>query len=315
LVSFNLSQYFIHHLYGFYRIFSCRCFCREHDCVSTGHGRISHIANFGRGRALRTGFQEARGEIIITTEADLSWGEDVIGRMIQALSDDPAADAVFASPHLPGGGYRNVPRHRVFLSTMGNRLLNFLDPRGRSMITGMTRAYRASVIKPHHFSQDGKEIHLEIAYRLTVLGHKVLEVPAILSWPRPEGASQNRGKRTNFKKIFSLIASHLIFGIVSGGSKLFGLALALVRLVIFIFGVWACWLVFAHAPSIYLATLVGVLMVLWVTLASAFLLFTRFLQQEITAWQTEVQISRLMEGLGRSSHSKAHYRPVDLGVS
>ena len=33
---------------------------------------FSHHVNFGRGRAMRTGFQEARGAIIITTEADLS---------------------------------------------------------------------------------------------------------------------------------------------------------------------------------------------------------------------------------------------------
>src|SRR5688572_15195572 len=42
---------------------------------------LSHLVNFGRGRALQTGFQEARGGIIVTTEGDLSWGKDVIGRL------------------------------------------------------------------------------------------------------------------------------------------------------------------------------------------------------------------------------------------
>src|SRR5205807_467383 len=81
---------------------------------------LRHYVNFGRGRALRTGFREARGEIIVTTEGDLSWGEDVIARLVSFLDQNPRYDAVFASPHLPGGGYRNVPFHRVFLSTRGN---------------------------------------------------------------------------------------------------------------------------------------------------------------------------------------------------
>ncbi len=103
---------------------------------------LRHRVNFGRGRALRTGFAEARGSIIVTTEGDLSWGEDAIGRLIDAIEADPALDAVFASPHLAGGGYRNVPRLRVFLSSIGNRILGFFYAGRISMTTGMTRAYR-----------------------------------------------------------------------------------------------------------------------------------------------------------------------------
>src|SRR5208282_4179233 len=79
---------------------------------------ISHLRNFGRGRALRTGFREARGEIIVTAEADLSWGTDALERMVATLDGDAGIDAVFASTHLPSGGYRNVPKHRVFLSSL-----------------------------------------------------------------------------------------------------------------------------------------------------------------------------------------------------
>src|ERR1700722_2939519 len=68
---------------------------RTADVAAAAIGRDSrfrvftHKVNFGRGRAMRTGFAEARGEIVITTEADLSWGEDVIGRMIDLLDRDP----------------------------------------------------------------------------------------------------------------------------------------------------------------------------------------------------------------------------------
>ena len=39
---------------------------------------LSYPVNRGRGYALRTGIAEAKGDIIITTEIDLSWGEDIV---------------------------------------------------------------------------------------------------------------------------------------------------------------------------------------------------------------------------------------------
>ncbi len=273
---------------------------------------FSHRVNFGRGRALRTGIQEARGEIIVTTEADLSWGQEIIGRLVEALERDPGADAVFASPHLPGGGYRRVPAHRVLLSSLGNRLLRFFYARDITMVTGMTRAYRAQAVKHQNFSQDGKEFHLEVAYRLRVMGRKVIEVPAVLSWPEPKGKEGSRGKRTKWKKIFSLISSHLAFGMVSGGARIMGIVILLLSVAIVAFGIWALVLLFEGQPSIYLATLVGVLMVLWMGLTSTLLLFQRSLQHEITAWQNEMMLSRLMAKQGLSLHDERYYFEVSL---
>src|SRR5688500_3035943 len=72
------------------------------------------------------------------------------------------------------------------------------------------RASRADVIQPHRFLEDGKEIHLAIAHRLLSLGHRIGEVPAVLSWPERDGA-RIRSKRTNWLTIRRLVASHLAF--------------------------------------------------------------------------------------------------------
>ena len=44
--------------------------------------------NQGRGRALKTGIDYARGEIIVTTEVDLSWGEDIIFRLFKKINSE-----------------------------------------------------------------------------------------------------------------------------------------------------------------------------------------------------------------------------------
>jgi hypothetical protein len=63
---------------------------------------FSHRVNFGRGRA--TPYRRRRGArgILVTTERDLSWGTDVVQRMVDFLRASPRYDAVFASPQLAG---------------------------------------------------------------------------------------------------------------------------------------------------------------------------------------------------------------------
>ena len=200
---------------------------------------FTHMVNFGRGRAMRTGFQEARGDIIVTTEADLSWGEDVIGRMVALLDRDPRLDAVFASPHLSGGGYRNVPWHRIMLSRLGNRVLRALYPSPLTMTTGMTRAYRAEAIQGVQLTKDGKELHLEIANRLMSLGYRIGEVPAILSWPASASGRASRSQRTDWTKIRRLIASHLVYGFLQGISSIIVPTIGVLTVMILVFGAWA----------------------------------------------------------------------------
>ena len=252
---------------------------------------FSHHINFGRGRAMRTGFQEARGEIIITTEADLSWGEDVIGRMIALLDSNPRLDAVFASPHLEGGGYRNVPWHRIMLSRVGNRVLRALYPSPVTMTTGMTRAYRAEAIQGQQLTKDGKELHLEIANRLMALGYQIGEVPAVLSWPAPDSGRASRGRRTDWTKIRKLIASHLAYGFLQGISRIIVPSIVCLTLAIVVFGLWAVRNVLVHEVSIFLVMLTGVLLILWVNLTVGYFLLNHVFQIEAEVWRLDKSLA------------------------
>jgi glycosyltransferase involved in cell wall biosynthesis len=248
---------------------------------------LTHRANFGRGRAMKTGFAEARGEVIVTTEADLSWGRAVVGAMVDLLERDPRLDAVFASPHVEGGGYRNVPGHRVALSRWGNRILRALYPSDISMTTGMTRAYRAWVIQGQRFANDGKELHLEIAHRLMSLGHRIGEVPAVLSWPTDGERNKDRGQRTDWRKIRKLIASHLAFGVFQGISRIIVPAIVFLSIAIVAFGVWAVRNALVHQVSIFLVMVTGLLVSLWINLTVAYFLLSHVFQIETDLWRLD----------------------------
>lgn len=252
---------------------------------------FSHRANFGRGRAMKTGFAEARGEVIITTEADLSWGKEVVGAMLAELRRDPRLDAVFASPHVAGGGYRNVPRHRIALSRWGNIILRALYPSNVSMTTGMTRAYRAWAIQGQRFANDGKELHLEIAHRLMSLGHRIGEVPAVLSWPGGKDGQADRTQRTNWSKIRKLIATHLAFGVFQGISRIIVPAIAFLTVAIAGFGAWAVRNALAGEVSVFLVMVTGLLLGLWINLTVAYFLISHVFHIETDLWRLDRSIA------------------------
>ena len=123
---------------------------------------VGYSTNQGRGYAIREGVKNARGKIVITTEIDSSWGDDIVSRILVAFQKHPDADIVIASPHLPGGGYKNVPLIRVLLSKYGNFFIRAGLTTSVTMNTGMTRGYRREKFLALPLDENGKEMHLEI---------------------------------------------------------------------------------------------------------------------------------------------------------
>ena len=183
--------------------------------IAAGNKRlrlIEYLHNRGRGYALRTGINSAQGDIIVTTEIDLSWGQTIVNDLVEAMRRWPDADMVVASPHLPGGRYRNVPLKRVLYSKLGNKIIRACMSNVVTMNTGMTRAYRRAVIRSLPLSEEGKEFHLEVILKAKTLGYRIREIPAVLEW-KDYKLSGNKVKRKSSSKINKLVVSHSLFSI------------------------------------------------------------------------------------------------------
>jgi dolichol-phosphate mannosyltransferase len=174
---------------------------------------ISYPANQGRGKALRLGIARAQGRIICTTDADLSYDEKYVVKMIEVLDRNPEADLVVGSPYAPGGKTEGVPFHRLLLSRWGNKILGFAMKGGLSTVTGVLRAYRRECISSLELESDGKEIHLEILSKALSMGYRVKEMPATLK-SRTGGKSKFKFKATAI--------SHLVFSFFERPIILFG---------------------------------------------------------------------------------------------
>lgn len=179
---------------------------------------VSYVKNRGRGYAMRKGFEASCGEYVITTEADLTWGKDILRRLYDALLETHA-DIVIASPYTAGGRLENVPPRRALLSHLGNVILRRTVPVKITMLSGMTRGYRGDIIRNLPLEEDRKEIHLEIVSKCVMLGCEFAEVPAILKW---EKCRKGETKRKSKFKAGKLIKTHLLFSMFEAPIMLFG---------------------------------------------------------------------------------------------
>ena len=82
---------------------------------------IYHVINQGKGAALRTGFREATGDIVIIQDADLEYNPEQYPQLIQPIVED-LADVVYGSRFIG-------ETHRVlyFWHSLGNKFLTLLS--------------------------------------------------------------------------------------------------------------------------------------------------------------------------------------------
>jgi glycosyltransferase involved in cell wall biosynthesis len=174
---------------------------------------VSYPRNIGRGMALRRGFNESRGEIVVSIDADLSYDPHYILDLTKTLRNEQDIDLVLGSPYMPGGDVQNVPFHRLWISKWGNKILRFAMPNRIYTSTGIFRAYRKRVLDSFELESDGKEIHLEILSKALALGYRVKEIPAVLTG-RKKGRSKFKLRKTT--------VSHLVFSIFEKPMIIFG---------------------------------------------------------------------------------------------
>lgn len=134
---------------------------------------------YGRGalNAIKTGLEDALGEFIVVTMADLCDPPDVINDMVLA-ADREIADVVCASRYMKGGKQYGGPKFKGMLSRTAGLLLCWFARLPTHDPTNSFKLYRKSYLEEVKIeSTGGFELGIELVVKARALGRKIVEVP------------------------------------------------------------------------------------------------------------------------------------------
>lgn len=172
---------------------------------------LRHPTNFGVGQALRYGFGQSKGDVVIVLDVDLSYGPEHIGLLVDRMLGT-RAKLVLAAPYMRGGRVTNVPWMRRTLSRWGNRFLRLFARGGISTLTSMVRAYDGPFIRSLSLRSTGLDLMPETIYKTMILRGRIEQVPAHLDWSKQinVGAGRVSSMRV-LRHIVSTIFSGFLF--------------------------------------------------------------------------------------------------------
>lgn len=140
---------------------------------------VSHEQNRGLGAALRTGFQHATGDLIVTTDFDGTYDFDQITVLVEQLVSQKS-DIATASPYHPQGQVVGVPGYRLLFSKGASLLYRLLISWRIHTWTALFRAYRRGVLEHVGFASDDFLAGTEILVNALRAGYVVVECPMVL---------------------------------------------------------------------------------------------------------------------------------------
>ena len=169
--------------------------------------------NQGKGAALRRGFDEARGEIVIVQDADLEYEPREYPLLLQPILDGDA-DVVYGSRFV--GHPRRV---MLYWHTLGNSFLTWLSNITTNLnLTDMEtcyKAFRREVIQSINLQSNRFGFEPEITAKVARRGYRIYEVP--ISY---HGRDYWEGKKIGWKDGVSAIWTIFKYGLfVKGDSE------------------------------------------------------------------------------------------------
>jgi len=136
---------------------------------------LLHGYNKGKGAALRTGFQQAHGDVVVIQDADLEYNPNDLPRLLAPI-ERCEADVVYGSRFL-----ENPRQDPSRLHRLGNWLLTAAS----NVVTGQRltdmetcyKVFRREVLEQLDVEQNRFGFEPEITAKVSRLGYRILELP------------------------------------------------------------------------------------------------------------------------------------------
>ena len=154
---------------------------------------ILHESNQGKGAALRSGFANVTGDVVVIRDADLEYNPQEYPILLQPILDGKA-DVVY------GSRFNGGQAHRVlyFWHYVGNQILTLLSNMFTNLnLTDMEtgyKAFRIEILKQIKIEENHFGVEPELTAKFAKLGCRIYEVGISYN-----GRTYKEGKKINWK--------------------------------------------------------------------------------------------------------------------
>lgn len=128
------------------------------------------------GVALKYGFEQAKGDIVVIMDADGSHRVSEVPQAVKAIED--GAEVCMPSRFMPGGGSVDMPPVRVFGNWVFVKMVNLLYGSKYTDLNYGFRAFKKEIIPAVNIRCTGFEVITEMSIHAAKKKLKVVEVPS-----------------------------------------------------------------------------------------------------------------------------------------
>ena len=165
---------------------------------------INNDKNLGKGAALIKGFRRAKGNIVVTMDADGSHRAEDIPFLLSPMLNGGSVEAILGSRFVDDVGRRSTSN----LHLIGNRIINalILMSTGRYISDSQSgfRAYKKNALGKIALHSSGFDIESEMTIKMLKKGFKFMEVP-IRCDPRKNGFTRVNSFQDGFNIVKTII--------------------------------------------------------------------------------------------------------------